>query len=444
MPQKTIFIETYGCSANQNNSEIMAGLLSQSGFLITNNEELADIIIINTCVVKSKTESKIKRRIQDLKSKKLVIITGCMPETDIKAIKKLNKSSIFLGTHHFKDIVKIIRDYQEKNLDEKKQEEYLKKINEEKLNLPKIPQNKLISIHQISEGCLGNCSFCKAKIAKGKLFSYPQENIIKSIENDLQSGAKEIWLTSQDCASYGLDRDKTELPELLNKILNLKNNFKLRLGMMNPNNVLPILDELIKIYKNKKMYKFIHIPIQSASNKLLGNMNRFYKIREAEKIINVFQKEFPTITIATDIIAGYPTETQEDHKQNLEFITKFKPSVLNLSKFSKHKSTPAGKLKELPNKIVKQRTTELMKEHRRTAEENKKVFLTKEIEVFIDKKISENLYEARDENYNIVLIKAGKENLGRNVSAIIKEVGVHHMIGELIQLSKYDNKKEIE
>jgi len=434
MNNKNVLIETYGCSANQNNSEIMAGLLSQAGFLITNNEELADIIILNTCVVKSKTESKIKRRIQDLKSKK-IIVAGCMPETDIKALKKLNKNLIFLGTHHFKDIVKIIRDYQETKLGEKEQSEYLRLINEEKLNLPKVPQNKLISIHQISEGCLGECSYCKTRLAKGKLFSYPQENIIKSIESDLQNGAKEIWLTSQDCASYGLDKNKFErkLPELLNKILTLKHNFKLRLGMMNPNNVLPILNELIEVYKNKKMYKFLHIPIQSASNKILKDMRRYYQIEDAEKIINTFTEEIPNITIATDIIVGYPTETQEDHEENLEFIRKFKPSVLNLSKFSKHKQTQAGKLKELPNKIVKERTTELMKEHRKTAEENKKVFLNKEVEVFIDKKISENLYEARDENYNIVLIKTGKENLGKNMQVLIKEVGVHHLIGEIVK-----------
>ena len=434
--KNTIFIHTFGCTANQNNSEIMAGLLSQAGFLITNNEELADIIILNTCVVKSKTESKIKRRIQDLKSKN-IIVAGCMPETDIKALKKLNKNLIFLGTHHFKNIVKIIGDYQERKLDDRQQNKYIEINDEEKLNLPKVPQNKLISIHQISEGCLGECSYCKTRLAKGKLFSYEKESIIKSIESDLQNGAKEIWLTSQDCASYGLDKnkEKSRLPELLKDILGLKHNFKLRLGMMNPNNVLSILNELIEIYKNKKMYKFLHIPIQSASNTILKHMNRFYKIEDAEKIIISFQKQIPDITIATDIIVGYPTETQEDNKQNLEFIKKFKPSVLNLSKFSSHKQTPSGKLKELSNKIVKQRTAELMKEHRVTAQENKKVFLNKQVEVFIDKKISENLYEARDENYNIVLLKTCKENLGKNISAIIKEAGVHHMKGEQNHLS---------
>jgi len=433
MPQKTIFIQTFGCTANQNNSEIMAGLLSQAGFIITNNEELADIIILNTCVVKSKTESKIKRRIQDLKAKKLVIVTGCMPETDVKALKKLNKSLIFLGTHHFKDIVKIIRDYQEKQLDEKQQSEYLSQKNEEKLNLPKVPQNKLISIHQISEGCLGECNYCKTRLAKGKLFSYDEENIIKSIESDLQNGAKEIWLTSQDCASYGLDRGKNKLIELLDKIFALKHNFKLRLGMMNPNNVLPIMKELLEVYQNKKMYKFLHIPIQSASNRVLKDMNRLYNIEGVEKIIKSFVKEFPNITIATDIIVGYPTETEHDHDEDVHFIRKFKPSVFNLSKFSSHKNTEAGKLKELPNHAIKHRTSELMKEHRTTARENKEKFFNKKIEVFINRKISENLYEARDENYNLILIKTGKENLGKNAEVLIKEIGVHHMIGELTQ-----------
>jgi tRNA A37 methylthiotransferase MiaB len=129
--KKTVYIETYGCSANQNNSEILSGILSRAGFVVTNNIELAEIVILNTCVVKSKTESKIKRRIQDLKSEigkgKLMIITGCMPETDFKKLRKINPNIILLGTHHFKDILNLIRDYSDKQLDNKKQLEYISK-----------------------------------------------------------------------------------------------------------------------------------------------------------------------------------------------------------------------------------------------------------------------------------------------------------------------------
>jgi len=461
-----IYIETYGCSSNQNNSEILAGILKQAGYEMTNNEKIADIIILNTCVVKSKTESKIRRRIQDLtkqSKRKLIIIAGCMPETDAKEIKKLNEKAILLGTHHFSEIPKLIRKYKENNLDWSEQNKFLDYQNEEKINLPKISNNKLISIIQISEGCLGNCTYCKARLAKGALFSYDIENIIKSIENDLKSGAKEIWLTSQDCANYGMDKPISEenlnlsissknkglinssaklsmhegyqhknqqLPELLNKILSLKHNFKLRLGMMDPNNVLPILEELIKVYRNPKMYKFLHIPIQSASNKVLKDMNRRYEIEDVENIIERFRKEIPNITISTDIIVGYPTETKEDHEKNLNFIKKYKPDVFNLSKMSIHRGTPASELKPINPLIMSKRASELMEIHRQTALENKKKFLGKTINVFVNIK-RQGFYEARDENYNIVIV-VGDKLFGENLKVKIKQVGVHHMLADLI------------
>lgn len=435
---KTVFIETFGCSANQNNSEILAGLLSRAGFILTNNQELADIIILNTCVVKEKTEKKIEQKIKDLKqfsSKKLLIIAGCMPQTDAKKIKKINPNSILIGTKNYKEILNLIRDWKEKKLDWQKQENYLKNIEEIKLSIPKIPNNKLISIQQISEGCLGNCNYCKTKLAKGKLFSYPKEQIIKSIENDLENGAKEIWLTSQDNAAYGQDskNKRSQYIELLKEILNLKHKFKLRLGMSNPDNILPILNELIEVYKNPKVYKFLHIPIQSSSNNILTDMNRKYKIEEVERIIKEFKKSIPNVVIATDIIVGYPTETEEDHKKNIVFLETFKPDVLNISKFSSHKGTQAGKLKTLAGNLIKKRTAELMQVHRSGAKENKQKYLNNILKVFINKKIpsGERLHEARDENYNIILVKCDKEMLGKEVEVIITEIGVHHLIGEI-------------
>jgi len=430
-----IYIETYGCSSNQNNSEILSGILRNSGYQLTNNEKIADIIIINSCVVKAKTESKIKRRIQDLGNKsrrKLIIITGCMPETDAKEIKQLNEKAILLGTHHFSEIIKLIRKYKEDKLSWEEQNKFLDFQKEVKLNLPKISNNKLISITQISEGCLGNCNFCKARLAKGHLYSYDLDKIIDSIQNDLKAGAKEVWITSQDCANYNLDNGSQKLPELLNKILSLNHRFKLRLGMMDPNNVLPIVDKLINLYHSPKMYKFLHIPIQSASNSVLKHMNRLYTIEQAEQIIEKFRAKIPNITISTDVIVGYPTETDSDHLKNIEFIKKFKPEVFNLSKMSIHKGTEASKLKPVSIDIINKRTTELMEIHRQTALESKQKLIGKTINVFVNMK-RQGFFEARDENYNIVLIITDdKSILGKNINVIIKQAGVHHLIGELI------------
>ena len=231
-----------------------------------------------------------------------------------------------------------------------------------------------------------------------------------------------------------MDRGKRELPELLKKILTLQNRFKLRLGMMNPQHVLPILDELIEIYQKPKMYKFIHIPIQSASNKVLEDMKRPYNIEEVETIINKFKKTIPNITIATDIITGYPTENKIDHQLNLDFINLHKPNILNLSKFSSHKNTKANELKELNIEIINKRNSEIMRAHRNTASENKSNFLNKTIKVLVNKKTYlENIYQARDNNYNIVLINSkDKSILGKNISTKIIKIGIHHMIGEII------------
>jgi MiaB-like tRNA modifying enzyme len=378
--------------------------------------------------VKSKTENKIKRRIQDLaKTNKQTIITGCMPDSDSISITKLNPNALQLSTHDIKSITTLINT--NRSLPIIQSSKIIQ--HEEKVLLPKISLNKLISITQILEGCLSSCSFCKTKLAKGNVFSYTQDRILKSIESDLQQGAKEVWLTSQGNECYGMDRGQQELPELINKITNLKHRFKIRIGMMNPKDVLTITDELIEAFKNPKVYKFLHLPVQSGSNKILKDMRRPYTIEQAKNIITKFRQEFPNITIATDIITGYPTETDDDYNLTLDFIREIRPDVLNLSKFSKHKNTPAENLKDIPIEIINKRNQETMRLHRDTALENKKKFLDRNISVFVNKKISGNLYESRDENYNIVLINSGENLLGKNIDVKIVQLGVHHMVGRL-------------
>lgn len=361
MEPQYIYFETYGCTANQNNTEIMKGLVLQSGLQITNNTDIADLLVINTCIVKEPTEKKIERRLQDLRkkyNKKPIVVAGCMPEA------RADKLTGFylLGTHHVHDIAKLIRKIYEGRYSE---EEFLKQRNEIKLCLPKISNKEKIAITQLSEGCLGNCSFCIVRLAKHKLFSYPQEKIIENIERDLKSGAKEIWLTSQDNANYGLDEGKQKLPELMDKILNLKGNFKIRIGMMNPGNLLPILDELIKIYKHKKMKPFLHLPLQSGSNKILKLMNRNYKVKDFLKIVRKFKEEISGLFLSTDIIVGFPTETEKDFQETLNIIKKIKPSFINISRYWALKGTKAAEMKQVPVKILKKRIKKLTQEYKK-------------------------------------------------------------------------------
>ncbi len=428
---KEIYFETYGCTANQNSSEIMKGLVAQAGINITNNPEIADIIVINSCIVKTPTQEKIRRRISDLlKKNKKIILAGCMPRLNKNKLKDPNL--YLLDTSQIRNILNLIRDISSNKV---KCDKYLKQRQEIKLNLPKISNEKIIRITQISEGCFGKCTYCIVRLAKGKLFSYPKEKIIESIKKDIASGGKEIWITSQDNAAYGNDFKKYLLPELLREILNIKGNFFVRLGMMNPNNVKKILSELIDIYKHPKMFKFLHIPIQSGSNKILKAMNRQYKIQDVLKIIDKFKKEIPDLTISTDIIVGYPGETERDFQETLNVIKKIKPEMLNRSNFYFRPGTPAEKFKnskfQIPSEIVKKRAIKLMKLHLKICNEKQKKYLGKKFKILVDKKGFKDTWLGRSENYKLFAVHCKKNILGKRLNVIVKKATPHYLISEI-------------
>jgi len=344
---KNIYIESYGCFANQDNEAIMKGLLVKEGFKIINDQRKSDIIIINTCVVKGSTASKMISRIKHFKDRNL-IISGCMPESEARLCKKLAPNASLINTFHITDTITAV-----KSLLNKQTIELLGKRKELLLGLPKLESRR--SIIQISQGCVSYCNFCETKLAKGVLISFPKEKIIQEIKNKIKSDHKTINLTATDTGCYGFDI-KTNLPELLNEIVKLKGNFKIKIGMMNPEHVLKYLDELIEIYKNPKIIKFIHIPLQSGSDKVLKEMNRGYTIKQYKTIVKKFRKEIPNIHIITDLIVGYPSETGKDFKETLKIVKELKFNVINISKFSSRPGTKASRLKQLSSQEIKKRS----------------------------------------------------------------------------------------
>lgn len=341
-----IFIKTYGCQANLNDSEIIAGILEKEKFEIVDSEKKAEAIIINSCSVKNKTQSKIFHYIEKNKDKK-IFVGGCLSRTiDIK-----KRYPFVLGvfdTNSIKEIKKIIEKNKDKFSDEKT----------EKIILPVKRKNKKTAIIQISEGCLNDCTFCATKFSRGNLKSYSIEKIKKSFEKSVKEGCNLIYLTSQDNGCYGFDI-KTNLPELLNSLLEVEGNYKIRIGMMNPWHAVKILPELLKIYESDKIIKFVHLPIQSGSNKVLKDMKRLHGVKEFVKIIKEFRKKFSDISIATDIIVGYPTETEKDFEETIKLTEKVKPEVLNIATFSSRPKTKASKLKQLSSEIIKSRTKKI-------------------------------------------------------------------------------------
>ncbi|MBU2634123.1 MAG: tRNA (N(6)-L-threonylcarbamoyladenosine(37)-C(2))-methylthiotransferase [Nanoarchaeota archaeon] len=342
-----VYIKTFGCSSNQADSEVIAGILSKK-FKITNKLNEASIVIINSCGVKLRTQNKIIGYIKNLKNKK-IYVGGCLPK--MLNLKKHIKVHGYFDTNSITKILNLI----EKNQD------ILSDKKENRINLPVVRTKQHRAIINISQGCQGNCSYCSVKLARGNLKSYKKEEIIKTIKKALKEKCNLIYLSSQDNGCYGLDIN-TNLPSLLKDVIKIKGEFKIKIGMINPNYAKLYLKDLIKIYKSEKIMKILHIPLQSGSNKLLKEMNRKYKIEDFIKITNTFRKNIPNMNILTDIITGYPTETKKDFQKTLNLIKKINPEVINISKFTSRPKTKASKLKQLPSQIIKERSLKLTKE----------------------------------------------------------------------------------
>jgi MiaB-like tRNA modifying enzyme len=402
-------METYGCSANQADEEMMLGLLNKNGFKIVKSLKESDINIINTCIVKTPTENRMIYRIKKLYSTgKPLVVAGCMSKTQKDVIEKIAPKSSLIGPHS----ISLICDVVQKTLS-KERVVYTKNLKSPKLCLPRLRNNPVIDICEISTGCLGNCSFCEVKFAKGKLFSYPAEKIVKEIKESLKEGCKEIWITSQDCSCWGKDC-KLSLPELLNKICEIEGKFFIRVGMVNPTHIKNILNELIYSYKSKKIYKFLHLPVQSGSDTILKKMNRNYNINDFKKIVERFRKKFPSLTLSTDVIVGFPGETEKDFQMTIDLIKETKPDIVNISKFGARPGTKAAKMKQLPSKIVNQRSKQLMEIVKKIQLGENKKWIGWKGEVLIDEFKNGN-FIGRNLMYKPVILKEGKLGEFRNI-----------------------------
>lgn len=423
-----IYLETYGCAANQAHSEVMRGLLSRAGCDLVENEELADVLILNSCIVKSPTENRIIHRLKELEEKyseKDLILAGCMPQAEYERAREFAPEASFVGPNNCKDIAKAVRKTAEGG-----QVEYLEGKREEKLCLPRIRNNKLVDICEIAQGCVGNCSYCQVKDAKGELRSYSPQKILEEVKQSLRTGCKEVWLTAQDTAAYERDIG-TDLAELLEQVVKLRGNFRTRIGMMNTNTAKPILGDLIEKYKNEEVYSFLHLPLQSGSDPVLDKMNRKYTVDEFVRIVERFREEIPKLNFWTDIIVGFPGEDEEDYEKSKEVLKELKPDTVNVSRFGARPGTEAKEMNQIPSDVKKGRSKEISKLVEEISRERKEEILGTTRKILVTEKGNKpNQWKGRDETYRTVLVKSGEDLLGKFVSVKIVDSEEGNLYGE--------------
>jgi MiaB-like tRNA modifying enzyme len=419
-----IYCETYGCTANRADTELMLGQLVAAGFEIVSDPRQAEVILINTCAVKGTTHRKMLHRLRELQDfdGKHVVVAGCLPLIDLSSLEGIGTFAGIISCRSVGEVGEVLR----RVLSGERNVRRLESTPCEKPAMPKFRLSAVSAIIPICEGCNSGCSYCSVRFARGRLHSFDQESILEEAERVVKAGYKEILLTAQDTAAYGLDTG-TSLPELLNSINSIRGKFRVRVGMMNPRNVKQILPELLEAYRSDKVYKFLHLPVQSGDKEVLGLMRRGYTAGEFLEIVGEFQKHFPDLYLATDIIVGFPGEGEEEFVHTCELIEKVKPDKVNLTRFSPMPGTDASRMPRPDGRAIARRSKYLSALCHEISHEQNKRYVGRIMEGLVIEPGEKGGYVARLPNYKPVVV--AEVELGKFISVKITEACPTYLLG---------------
>lgn len=415
-----VHVETFGCAANFAEGEMMKGILDKDGKQIVEKED-ADVIVLNLCTVKGNAVAlkAVKTAVKEYPHKKIVI-AGCVSHELLPQLKLIVPTASIINTHNIHKITTAV----EQPIN------FIQRNNDHKINLPRVRKNPVIGILPISSGCDSACTFCSVKFIKGAHVSYSPEKIISEVEQCINEGCKEIWLTGQDTSCYGADTGKN-LPWLLNQLCSIEGDFKIRLGMANPKHVKNYARELMEVFHNKKMFRFLHIPVQTGNNEVLSAMKRGYTIEEFKQIVTTFRKEFPDITLSTDIICGFPNETKQQFEETLTLLKELAFDSIYFSRFALRPGTFAAKMAgQISSNEKKSRSKTLSEIFKTTALERNKQWMNWQGTIIIDERGQNNTVVGRNYAYKPIVVK-GTFELGQTVNIKITDVAPTFLRGEM-------------
>ena len=417
-----IWVEAYGCSASFADSEMISGLIVNGGHTLVQDPSIADLNLIVTCSVKDATATKMVHRIKQSQSKPLVV-AGCLPKAERHTVEKFAENASLMGPNSIGKTLQVI----ETTLSGSKVVA-LDDTDLSKIGVPKVRLNPAIGIVEIANGCMSECTFCQTKLAKGDLKSYRIGDVVRQVKSELADGCKEIWLSSTDNGCYGLDIE-TDLPSLINEVSQIPGDFRVRVGMLNPMFMPRIRDNLLKSFENDKVFRFLHVPVQSGSNEVLNNMKRGHTVETYKNVVRKFKVKFGSFTISTDIIVGYPTETCEDFEETIELLKETRPDIVNLSRYSKRPGTDAAKMNQIDAAEIKRRskrTTDLINE---ISLENNKKWIGWKGKVLFDEN-SDDQIKGRNFAYKPIFVNDGIE-IGQSYTVKVTGATNHSLVGEI-------------
>lgn len=431
---KKLYIETLGCQMNKSDSERIKGIMSHFGYIETEEDD-ADFLIVNTCSIRKLSEDKAysklgnwgarKKRGEDIK----IGICGCVAQQEKEnLLKKFPYIDLIFGTHNIYELPNLL-----------KEEGRIcaitnKPVEEKEYNI--IRTKGINAWLPIMEGCNNFCTYCVVPYTRGRERSRTIENIIKEAKEILSKGYKEITLLGQNVDSWGKDlKNGLDFADVLYELDKLEGDFRIRFTTSYPTD---ITDKVINAVKNgKKICECFHIPMQSGNDRILKMMNRRYNVEEYTKIVRHIQNEINNVTVTSDFIAGFPSETEEEFQDTIKMIKELSLDYSNTAAYSPRPNTPAGKMvdKFIPDDIKKRRLFELNEAVKEASFNSNKKYTGKILEVLVEKEKFENnkrILEGRLRNNKVVHFESDKYKVGDFVSVKLNKASTWCLFGEEI------------
>lgn len=431
-------LQTYGCQMNEHDSEQVEFIFENSGFEKADKLENADVILVNTCAIRGTAENKILGflgSIKRLKNKEVapkIIVSGCLPlldEAKDNLIKKYRHIDVLMGTANYQKLPELIyRSIHDKEMIIEISNQFDLDSNE--LNYNRLFKHK--SFVNIMYGCNNFCTYCVVPYTRGRETSREVEDIIDEIETLVADGVKEITLLGQNVNSYGKTLEvKTSFVDLLKEINEIEGLERIRFMTSHPKD---ISDELLQAFNSlDKLSNHLHLPVQSGSNRVLEGMNRRYTREKYLDLIAKVSKYSPSISLSTDIIVGFPGETEEDFEATLDLVREARYDFIFSFLYSPREGTPASEMEQVPHTIKMERFNRLVEVCNEISLEKNKEYLGRTVEVLVDEysKNNKEYLSGRTDTFKLVNFKGSGDLIGKIVNVKIDKVNTFALEGTL-------------
>lgn len=430
---KTVAFHTLGCKVNTYESEAMLKLFANDGYKEVDFKEKADVYVINTCTVTNAGDSKSRQMIRKSHRNNpnaVICVVGCYSQVASEEIKTIEGVSIVLGTQFRNQVVELVHEYLQTHEQIVRIADVMRSARFEDLDIDEFTKNTRAFL-KIQDGCNNFCTYCIIPYARGKMRSRSKESVLSQAQSLVNHGFSEIVLTGIHTAGYGQDFDDYSFYDLLvdltTKVKGLK---RLRISSIEMSQV---SEEIMNLIADSSIIvDHLHIPIQSGNDNTLKRMNRHYTTQEFEQKYFELKKKLPSLSITTDVIVGFPGETDEDFESTYQWIKKLHFNQLHVFPYSKRKGTPAARMKDqVDESVKKQRVKALLDLSHTLMREYAQQQIGKTLEVLIEEKDGDYMI-GHASNYLKVRVKLAEDSVGHIYSVNIKETDDVILIGEML------------